>query len=328
MREIAIIAGADVIGALYISKLCPRLPAIGYTPIIIYTGTQRNRQFKVPAPIDASFYNVRLFDEVYSPFVKRHDHSSATAAFPKPPGQAVLRSPGSTARRLGLRHYVVNDINEAAAHRIYAAHPDMTAGLLVRSLQIAENPMIELFRDRGFLWNLHGGLLPDSAGVYQRGLLLPAWAKINGWLHTGISLHHVGQKIDEGRVIDTAAQRTAASRTVMTAYLSMVDAGVNLIVNALKRQDEKPVVGIPQRLDKAYFPYPTQEQLDAHGVQYCNPIRLVDELCLASGLPDTERLQLRRELIGAVGSHLRAKRDNPDLSLSVADELLLRRAPT
>jgi methionyl-tRNA formyltransferase len=101
--------------------------------------------------------------------------------------------------------------------------------------------------------NLHGGLLPD----YQ-GLLPSFWVLANGESHTGVTVHYMGERVDQGAVLLQERVPIRADDTVHTLVRrTKVEVGARLLAEAIALVERGAAA--PRAVDPAagrYFPYP------------------------------------------------------------------------
>jgi methionyl-tRNA formyltransferase len=99
--------------------------------------------------------------------------------------------------------------------------------------------------------NLHGGLLPN----YQ-GLRPSFWVLANGETHTGATVHHMSERVDEGAVLLQERVPIRADDTVHTlVQRTKVEVGAPLLVQAIALLEQG--VARPRVIDAAagrYFP--------------------------------------------------------------------------
>ncbi len=115
----------------------------------------------------------------------------------RPLGRWLSRRAGlGAASRLAFltgRAILVDDINSAAFARACLRAEQAVQGIVAGFNQIFSAATIARF---DHLYNFHPSLLP-----YYRGPVPSAWCIRNGETATGITLHEVGPRIDDGRIL-------------------------------------------------------------------------------------------------------------------------------
>lgn len=258
--KIALFVCDDVVGVLMANKIIKDALDMGIEPIIITTGNKRNRQFKVPTPPLVSKFNVEVLRDIIVPHLESNPHS---------------QNPNLTYRQLAQRHeldYIeIDNVNDPSFVQSIRDNDDIIGGVSARFLQVFEKDIIDAFREKGFLWNLHSGLLPQ-----YKGLLTPYRAIDNGETSYGLTLHETACRIDEGRVVALGQLPLDKSKPIMDLYLDSVDKGVEMVSHALslivQGQDIEARV---QKPSPDYYTNPTAQefkQFTTDGVIYAHPI--------------------------------------------------------
>jgi methionyl-tRNA formyltransferase len=106
--------------------------------------------------------------------------------------------------------------------------------------------------------NLHGGLLPD-----YRGLLPSFWVLANGETHTGVTVHAMGERPDEGAVLAQERVPIRADDTVHTLVRrTKVEVGARLLLETITLLEQG--AARPRAIDPAagrYFSYPDADAI-------------------------------------------------------------------
>jgi len=293
-KSIILFVPTDYIGIIVTNALVPALVKSGLNPVLFDTGTAKNRQFKVQAPADLSFYNVGAFDKAVIPFL--NTQTPAAGATPAAMTYAQL------AQTHGLTHHVIKDVNDDATRTLIDAVPDAIGAVSIRQLQIFESAIIDRFKNIGFFWNIHSGLLPD-----YKGLLIPYRAIINGEREYGWTLHDIDTHIDTGHIVDTCVSALDVNKPVLDTYLDMAGPAVEMIVRAVQNfpQVKKPNTG------GTYYTYPTKEELSVFqraGITYvASPRAYVDRIIASFSIPGTKHADMLRDaVIQSMAGHFRS----------------------
>ncbi|MCD8562931.1 MAG: hypothetical protein LRY54_02535 [Alphaproteobacteria bacterium] len=308
MKEIALFAGTDVIGLELVNRLVPQLSGLGYRPIIVDSGTHRNCRATRQTPRDAAFYNVDIIEQVLLPFLDQKQPPATLKGTLKKwlwhavaPG-APFCSYKQLAARHGLKYFQTADVNAPETLTYLESQPHLIGGIALRSLQIFEQPLIDFFQERGFLWNLHGGILPQ-----YRGLLIPVWAKANNEQEYGWTMHHIAAKIDQGNILAICSRPLRHDLAVFDIYKELVEPGTMMIMQNLEAQTRTHLPGLPQNGEGTYYPYPDEALMEKLGLIYCQPVPYIENLLNHYTSTHSERTALKQRLIQAVAEHEHSK---------------------
>lgn len=251
--EVALFVCHDLIGLMATNELVPKLKEMGCNPVIINTGMARNRRPIVPAPPGPSFHMAGIVNEVLLPFL---DNLS--------PGQLSDRKHLSykhLAQTHELRYMEIADVNDPDFIEGIKQDSNLVGGISIRFLQVFGRDVINTFEEKGFLWNLHGGLLPQ----YQ-GLLIPYRAIDNKERDYGWTLHKMAEKIDAGDIIDEVKRPLDRLSSIFNTYSRMIPYGVTMVVDAFNNfRATSSYPYTPQSPEVArYYPYPTSEEMQRY----------------------------------------------------------------
>lgn len=266
--KIALFACNDLTGWLIVNGLVPRIQAMGYEPVIFNTGDHRNRQFTIPSPAVVAFFNAALPRDVISPVLE---------------GQPISHAANHTLRQLSFMHGIeyreIKNVNDPSFVAEIAADENMRGGIATRFLQVFEKEAISVFHEKGFLWNLHSGLLPQ-----YKGLLTPYRAIANGEKSYGMTLHDLTCRIDEGDIVSTGRLLLDASKPVLDLYMDTVPLGVDMVIEALSQFDQQgyvPKTPQAQLGSPVYYPNPTAQEFaryTASGIFYADQQTSVERI--------------------------------------------------
>lgn len=186
-QKVALFSTADYVGLDIINGLVPQLMSICLQPVIFDTGLARNRKPIRPAPVDIDFLATGIIERTLLPYLDRENA----------PSKSKVLSYKQLASKYGLEYRRIESINDPNIIAELSAGK-YVGGVSIRQYQVFERPMIEALHAKGFLWNIHGGLLPD-----YKGFLIPYRAIANGEKDYGWTLHDIDAGIDTGAIIDT-----------------------------------------------------------------------------------------------------------------------------
>ncbi len=144
------------------------------------------------------------------------------------PAETVwFRSVAELAAARGIPVFAPDDINHPLwVERIRAWQPDILFSFYYRRLV---KPAILDLPKRGCL-NLHGSLLPR-----YRGRCPVNWVLIHGERETGVSLHYMTPRADDGDLVAQAAVPIGDDDTALTLFRKMAGAAERLLDAALPR---------------------------------------------------------------------------------------------
>lgn len=290
-EKVAVFVCNDLMGLLILNRIVPSMKEIGYEPVIFNTGANRNRQFKIPTPPMVAFFNAALPTQVIIPTL---ESQPATAA------------PNHTFRQLaelhGVEYREIENVNDPALIYEIAGDAQYRGGIAARFLQVFEKEAIGVFHEKGFLWNLHSGLLPN-----YKGLLTPFRAIANGEKTYGMTLHDLTCGIDEGDIILKGELPLNPSKPVLDLYLDTVPIGAEMVLKSLaafKRDGIVPRMPQEPTSGKNYYTNPTEQEFRAFagkGIVYADPQEAVERLAKLFTLEGSAlRAKLRCELQDAV----------------------------
>ena len=293
-RKVALFVCHDLLGLVILNSIVPAMKAMGLEPMIINTTNKRNRKFRVPTPGLVSACNVRMLEDVIIPFLEDTNETTLDCLTYR-----------QLCRKYALTYMEVQDVNDPAFVDTLEKDAQITGGISIRFLQIFEPRIIEVFNKKGFMWNLHSGIL----GKYK-GLLLPYRAIENGEKEYGLTLHEIAPGIDEGGIVQIGALPLDSSKPVMDLYLDTAETAINMVVNGLQALFMNPSIDVmPQpkaQNAKTYYPNPTASEFlrfMEKGVFYIDPTRTLQRIVdffIPRSLPDNQ------DLSGALQTFLNA----------------------
>jgi len=97
--------------------------------------------------------------------------------------------------------------------------------------------------------NVHPAFLPK-----YRGQHVIQWALINGEKYSGVTLHHMTDKFDEGDIINQRQIEILPEDNALTLHSKIHKTGANLLEDVLKKLDSgQPISRIPQNHSEATY---------------------------------------------------------------------------
>ena len=98
--------------------------------------------------------------------------------------------------------------------------------------------------------NIHQSLLPAYRGRHPLN-----WAIINGETLTGVTLHYLNERFDDGKIIKQESVKIEKNDTIMDVYQKTAKKGQKLLRNFCQEIGSKKIPGRKQNLASAtYFP--------------------------------------------------------------------------
>lgn len=264
-KKVTLFTNDDFIGIKLINKIVPIIKQAGLDVLIVNTGSNLNRNFKSPPPKDVSFYNMELYKKRLMPFLEN-------APPEKDEFDAPILSMDYTLNHLSEIHNIdvinVSDINASDFVSMISKDDNIIGGLSLRFLQTFEDQIINTMKDKGFFWNLHGGILPD-----YKGLLIPFWAAKNNESEYGWTLHEIDSHIDTGNIISIEKMPLDKNATILSTYMAMIPKAISMIGQSLHQHiHDAPINPISQEVaHSSYYPYPPADTYKESDMRYSTP---------------------------------------------------------
>lgn len=282
-KKVALFVCHEMVGLLMLNKVVPAMKKIGLEPVIFNATIKRNRKTRHPAPAIAAAFNVQALDKVIIPFLENETSDS------EPPNLTYRQ----LAKKHGLQYHEIEDPNDPVIVKRLAEDKSFVGAVSMRLMLVFDQPIIDVFRGKGFMWNLHSGLLPGYKGML---VLYPAIEK--GEKEYGLTLHETVAGIDEGGIVSTGALPLDSRRPVFDLYLDTVNLAADMLNAALSQVAQGNIPkGIPQSGTSGYYSNPTGEEFKRYmerGIFYIDPDkttqRVVDAFAWA-GTPQNNNLK-------------------------------------
>jgi len=136
-----------------------------------------------------------------------------------------FRSVAECASRAGIPIYAPENINHPLwVAKLKELKPDIIFSFYYR--QMVKQPILDI-PAKGCL-NLHGSLLPK-----YRGRCPVNWVLVNGEKETGVTLHYMTARPDDGDIVAQAKVKITEDDTAFTLFGKMTDAAKNVLDEAL-----------------------------------------------------------------------------------------------
>lgn len=160
-------------------------------------------------------------------------------------------------RRHRIACYKPDKINDAAFHRLLQ---DLEVDLLISVAcpQIVRRELLDL-PPKGVI-NIHGALLPK-----YRGKLPSFWVLANGEQVTGVSVHYMNEKLDDGPIIVQRKVPIDPEDTLHSLVLkSKVEYGGQALAEAIAHiANDTVTVQSNDKGEATYYSFPTVEAIQA-----------------------------------------------------------------
>jgi len=315
-KKIVLFVGDNLSAHVIANNLVSELIDRELEAIVFITSNSDSPKAHQPQLLDYAFYESHLLNGTCYLFLE------SRVPLTKPDGKPLRElsyCPKHLKELYGINTEYVSDVNGSALLDKIISDDKIMGAVSVRNYQIFKPEIIKVFQEKGFLWNLHMGLLPAYRGVY-----IPLRAMENGEQEYGWSLHHVDKGIDTGSIICSATQPLNPRQSLMDIYFGLIPHGVQMIMSNLDMvlAGNQPA-GKPQdHNDGRYYTFPTQEELkrfDQKGFRLVNPSTVPDIYASLFSIPGTQHASLLREnLISAIADWEQGKKHdvNPEIVFS------------
>ncbi|HPD83345.1 MAG TPA: formyltransferase family protein [Alphaproteobacteria bacterium] len=261
--KVIIFIGDGVIGHVTLNKIIPDMLAIGIEPVILRTKPPALKKANIPELKSISFLESGILSECVEPLLDNFQTNDSQ------PNNLTL---SALAKKYQLHIETVEDVNRYDFLSSVLKDKEIKGAISIRSYPIFKPETIRVFKEKGFMWNLHTGLLPKYRGVFIPYHAIANKEKTYGW-----TLHEIASGIDLGAIIATDSIQLDKSKPILETYLSMSDKGASMVVGALmffQKRGNIPSVKQTEMLD-SYFTFPTAQKikdLKNKGIRFANDI--------------------------------------------------------
>lgn len=162
------------------------------------------------------------------------------------PGEKIwFKSAAETASKYKIPVYAPADVNSAVwVKKIKSLNPDIIFSFYYRNMI---KPAILEIPAKGCL-NLHGSLLPA-----YRGRCPINWVLVNGEKETGVTLHQMTPKPDDGDIVAREKITISSKDTAMSLHFKADAAATKMLKKILPKIKAGKIRGIPQDNSKASY---------------------------------------------------------------------------
>jgi len=198
----------------------------------------------------------------------------------------------------------LDNVNDEAFINTIVAEPEIIGGVSLRNMQIFKPELINVFKEKGFLWNLHTGLLPE-----YRGVLMPFRALEAGEQEYGWALHDVIVDIDSGDILSKFSVPLTPDKPVLDLYLDLVSPGASMVsYHVHQALNGEQIAHLTQDTHEGrYFTYPSAYEIrrfHEQGYRLVAPETVADTFCNLYSLAGTAHCQgLYAAINTAISSH-------------------------
>jgi|GEM_PF-1832785 len=310
-QKIALFVRNGLVGHEGLNILVPKIKEIGFEPVIFNTGEILSKKGGIPELADLGFYETALLRDVVLPYL---DARPLLLDENDLPVDGVQYSLQHLVQLYDLEYHDVSNVNDPAFIESIKADDRIVGGACVRILQIFKSEAIKAFKEKGFLWNLHTGVLPKYKGVH-----IPYRCLENGASEYGWTLHYVNEGVDTGDIIAVDSVPLDYKKSVFDTYLSMGEKGVGLILKELSNFKESGALpkARPQteKEKESYYTFPTAQEMtkyDEMGIRFVDIQKVPDMYASKFSVLGTGHAQqLRMHVIEAIGDWERQKEELP-----------------
>lgn len=248
-KTIVLFVNPNVSGAVIASSIVPQLLAKGVKPVLFLINPKPKSDALIPELSDFSFYDSLIGQDVIFPFQDEYQDHFLSREY----NGAV--SIDLVAQKHHVKVYRSDDVHSQSAMKILEKMDNLVGGISIRNMQIFREPVLDLFASKSaFLWNIHGGLLPQYRGVHPT---LRAMA--NGEQYCGWTLHEIDKGIDTGKPLGSIVWPLKADSSYMTEFFSKLESGAGLVMHhvSVVLDGRDPVLALQHHIgQERYYSFP------------------------------------------------------------------------
>jgi len=259
--KVGIFYSDGLIGNITLNKVVPQMIEAGIEPVLFRSRGPNIKRASIPELKALSFLETDLLKLVVEPTLSSFSYAE-NIFFTTP--QLIIN--------YNLEHHDVLDVNAPEFIRYINYSKDLTGAISIRFYPKFKFEIINALNKKGFLWNLHTGLLPKYKGVF-----IPYRAIENREKYFGWTLHEVASEIDTGDIIATDKLPLIKNQPVLNTYLDMTEKGSAMVMGALLfYKSRKTIPAKKQDVDiDSYFTYPTSNEMkqwNNQGIRFADDI--------------------------------------------------------
>jgi Formyl transferase len=278
IKKLALFIGSDVSANLIAFELIALLHREGIYTVLIYPIHAASKK-KLPDEItDLRFYERALLNETIFPYLEEK-------------GDPSRLTPQNICRKYQSILLEGADINKPE-FLLQLEELGVSCGLSIRCYQKFGEGIVNYFK-KGFLWNLHPGILPA-----YRGVMTLYRSMDHGDKQFGYTLHEIDLNWDAGAIIHIAKENINYAQCFLTNMLNLYPVGtMTAFPRLLEFFHREKVPSVTQNSKEAnYYSFPTEEEL---GEFRKKNLKLVDHQSLINKLADkfSCNLCMRDELL-------------------------------
>lgn len=309
MEKIALIVNNNITGNLLLNNLVPSMFALNVQPVLYILSPKIPVQARIEGLKDIPFYDSTIGYNIIYPYLERQKYLLDNKGEPI---SSLSYSTKQLIELYELESYNISNINSPQALQALQNDRNIIGGISIRNLQIFKENAIATFNEKGFLWNLHSGLLPEYRGVDPQ-----LWAMSQGQTQCGSTLHHVDTSIDTGDIIEIAHCPLNSKYSYLKGFFGKTLNSTEIIIRSIRQYLEHGrVPSIKQdQTQSQYYSFPTDENItnwERQGIHIAHPIEMLGIYLKNYSLPDTyHENQLKLELIQAIAEWEQAKEAPP-----------------
>lgn len=264
--RVALFIRNGLVGNVALNALVPQMVEMGIEPILYNTGEPYYSKADNPELKEIGFLETALLRDIVEPLMEEVQQIANVH------NQDICYTNKQLAQKYSLQFKVVKNVNDPEFVKEILDDKKIIGSISIRILQIFKEDIIQAFENKGFMWNLHTGLLPKYKGVH-----IPYRAIENNESTYGWTLHNIDKGVDTGAIIATDGLPLNPHKPVLETYTDMSEKGVAMIMGALlfyKKYGQ--IKAKPQTADQtSYFTYPTSEEMQQwnnQGISFANDI--------------------------------------------------------
>lgn len=264
--KVALFIRNGLVGNVALNALVPQMIEAGIQPVLYNTGEPYYKKADNPELKEVGYLETTLLKEVVEPLMMEIQGVSQGQ------GVDICYTNKQLAEKYNLDYVEVPDVNSLDFIETIKSDKELVGSISIRITQIFRADIIEAIIGKGFMWNLHTGLLPKYKGVH-----IPYRAIENNESHYGWTLHNIDSGVDTGEIIATDQLPLKKSKAVLDTYLDMTDKGTAMMMGALLFYKSHGT--IPAKAQKteqdSYFTYPTgveMQKWNNQGIRFADDI--------------------------------------------------------
>lgn len=287
--RVALFIRNGLIGNVALNILVPQMIQSGFEPILFNTGEPYYKKADNPELKEIGFLETVLLRDIVEPFLEETEKVGINY-------NKICYTNKQLSKKYNIEYYEVKNVNNPEFIKQIIDDKKIIGSISIRILQIFGKDIIQAFENKGFMWNLHTGLLPKYKGVH-----IPYRAIENGEKTYGWTLHNIDNGVDTGSIIASDYLPLNSNKPILETYTDMSDKGVAMIMGALLFYNFRHQVPSKKQTSdfKSYFTYPTSEEMqrwNSKGIIFSSDIiNTYTNLYSVAGTSQEKMLKLKLE---------------------------------